>query len=186
MSEFASAFASDFAVRPQAVNTQTFSYSGAPFASNVDELRFIVQDTGNIVGVDFWLLSDQEYQYLFDTWMPLYDSITYVAAIAAATISRKFAGVVSVSADGVSVNTSDLAQRYRDMASELRDQHKDATIGGEIDISNIMIGYEPDPSIAPLRFGIALHDNPYAGLQDYGGLSWDPFYDSALMGWAWA
>jgi hypothetical protein len=165
------------------VSSQTYTYSGAPFDTEVDELRFTVQDTGD---QSFWLLSDQEYQYLFDTWMPLYDSMTYVAAIAAATISRKFAGIVSVSADGVSVNTSELAQRYRDMATELRDQYKDSSIGGEVDITNIMIGYQPDPSIRPLRFGIGLHDNPSAGLQDYGGLSYDPFYDAALMAWMYA
>lgn len=166
-----------------ATQTQTYTYSGAPFESTDDELRFTVQDTGD---QNFWLLSNEEYGYLYDTWMPLYDSMTYVAAVAAATISRKFAGVVSVTADGVSVNTSDLAQRYRDMATELRDQHKDATVGGEVDISNIMIGYQPDPSIRPLRFGIGMMDNPSAGLQDYGGLTYDPFYDAALMGWTWA
>jgi hypothetical protein len=160
--------------------TQTYTYSGAPFEADVDELRFTVQDAGDD---SFWLLSDQEYQWLFDAWMPLYDSMTYVAAVAAATIARKFAGIVSVSADGVSVDTSELSQRYRDLATELRDQHKDATVGGEVDISNIMVGYRPDPSIQPLRFGIGVQDNPYAGLQDYGGLSYDPFYDAEVIMW---
>lgn len=166
-----------------ATQTHTYLGMGDPASTDVDIVRFTVQDVGDD-GV--WLLSDQEYQFLIDTWLPIYDSLTYVAAVAAATIARKFTGIVSVSADGVQVNVSDLAQRYRDLAQDLRLQHADQTIGGEVDITNVLVGYGPDPSIKPLRFGVGLHDNPEAGLQDYGGISYDPFYDAGLVDWVGA
>lgn len=148
-----------------------FTYSGDPASSEKDQLRFLLQDTDAM----FPLLQDEELAWLIAEWMPKYDSLLYVASVAAATISRRFAGIVSVSADGVSVNTADLAQRYRDLALELRDQYKAAMIGGEVDIANVMIGSGPEPGVRPLRFGVGLHDNPEAGLQDYGTWSFDPF-----------
>jgi hypothetical protein len=163
------------------VSTQTYTYAGAPFETDTDQIRFNVQD----VDTGFWLLSDQEYQWLIDTWMPRYDSLTYVSSVAAGVIARKFAGIVSVSADGVSVNTSDLADRYTKMAQELRDEHKAAQIGGEVDISNVLVGSGYDPAIKPLRFGIGLHDNPQAGVQDFGGIFFDPFADAALSMELW-
>jgi len=148
-----------------------WTYSGDPSSSQRDELRFLVQDTDQ----GFPLLQDEELDYLITTWLERYDSLTYVAAVAAASISRKFAGIVSVSADGVSVNTADLAQRYRDLAEGLRDEYKAAQVGGQVDISNLMVGQSPDYSIKPLRFGVGLMDNPEVGLQDFGGWTYDPF-----------
>lgn len=162
---------------------QTYTYSGAPFEADVDEVRFLLQDTDSD-DVGFWLLSDQELQHLIDQWRPRYDSLVFVASIAAAIISRKFAAIVSVSADGVSVNTADLASRYRDLAVALREEYKLAQIGEGPDIGNLLIGYTPDPTIKPLRFGVGLHDNPEAGLQDFGGWTYDPFVvaDGVLSG----
>ena len=158
----------------------SWSYSGDPATSDKDEVRFYLQDTD----AGFPLLTDEEIQWLIDEWMPKYDSLIYVASVGAATISRKFAGMVSVMADGVNVQTGDLAQRYRDLAAELRDQYKAGQIGGEVDIDNLLVGHSVDPSLRPLRFGIGLHDNPEVGIQDYGGLTYDPFADAA-MSFAW-
>ena len=151
----------------------TFSYSGDPSSSDRDQVRFHVQDTDS----GFPLLQDEEYDWLIAQWKPKYDSLIYVAAVAAANISRKFVGLVSVSVDGVSVNTADLAQRYRDLAMELRSQHNSFQIGGEVPLENVMVGDYRDPSIRPLRFGVGIDDNPEAGQQDYGGWSYDPFAD---------
>jgi hypothetical protein len=147
-----------------------WTYSGDPATSDRDELRFIVQDTR----VELPLLLDEELDYLIAEWMSRYDSITYVAAIAAQIISRKFAGIVTVSADGVSVNTSELSARYKEMAAGLRDEYKAAQVGAEVDITNLLVGHTPDPSIKPLHFALNLHDNPEAGMQDYGGWQYDP------------
>lgn len=159
----------------------TWSYTGDPTTSPRDELRFTLQDTDT----GLQLLQDEELDFLINEWMPKYDSLTYVASVAAATISRKFVGIVSVSADGVSVNTADLAQRYRDLALQLRDEYKAAQIGGEVNIDNVLIGQGPDYSIRPLRFGVGLHDNSDAGLQDWGGWTYDPFLDAASMEGQW-
>lgn len=153
----------------------SFSYSGNPAGSDRDQVRFLIQDTDP----GLVLLQDEELDWLIAKWMPKYDSLTYVAAVAAAQISRKFIGIVSVSADGVSVNTADLAQRYRDLATQLRNEYQADQVGGEINIDNLLIGSSIDYSIRPLRFGVGLHDNPGAGLQDYGTWTFDPFVDAA-------
>lgn len=149
----------------------TFTYSSDPATTPLDELRFTLQDTDP----GFPLMQDEELQYLMEQWLPRYDSLIYVAAIAADTVARKFTGIVSVSADGVSVSTSDLAQRYRDMATGLRAEYKAAQVGWAINIDNLLVGSEMDQSIRPLRFGVGLHDNDEAGSQDYGGRSYDAF-----------
>jgi hypothetical protein len=148
-----------------------WTYTNNPAASDLDELRFLIQDTDP----DFRLLADNELNYLILRWMPRYDSLIYVGAIAAAVIARKFTGIVTVNADGVSVNTADLAQRYRDMATSLREEYKSIGSEASVDMANVMVGAYKDPSIMPLTFGMRLHDNPAAGQQDYGG--WDWLYD---------
>lgn len=153
----------------------SWTYAGDPSASPMAELRFIIQDTDS----SLQLLSDEELQYLIDIWMERFDSITYVGSVAAGVIARKFTGIVSVTADGVSVSTADLASRYRDMAAALRQEYKAAQVGGLVDIANLMVGTSADHSIRPLRFGVGLHDNPEAGSQDFGGWTYDPFIDEA-------
>lgn len=143
----------------------SFTYSGDPSTSPRDEVRFMLQDTDPAMP----LLSDAEIAWLLDQWMPRYDSTIYVAAAGADVIARKFAGVVSVTADGVTVNTADLSQRYQALAAQLRAEYANAQIGGEVDISNLMLDYQPDLSIRPLNFGLGMHDNPEAGQQDFGG-----------------
>jgi hypothetical protein len=150
-----------------------WTYSGDPASSPRDELRFTIQDTDT----SLQLLTDGELDWLLSQWMERFDSITYVASIAAGVIARKFTGIVSVSSDGVSVSTADLAARYRDMAAALRDEYKAHQVGAPVDIANLMIGSAPDWSIRPLRFGVGLHDNYAAGSQDFGGQTYDPYSD---------
>lgn len=153
----------------------TWSYSGDPASSPRDEVRFLTQDVDN----GLQLLSDEEIDFLLGRWLNKYDSVTYVAAVAAATISRKFVGVLTISADGVTVNAADLVDRYKALAQQLRAEYVASQIGGEVDISNIMVGQGHDYSIKPLSFQIGLHDNPEAGMQDYGGWLPDPFEDAS-------
>lgn len=143
----------------------------APDASDKDTVRFWLQDTDPALR----LLSDAEITYLINTWKPKYDSLVYVAAKAAEVISVKFAGVVTVSADGVTVNTADLQERYNLVARRLYQAHKDIQVGGEIDISNLLWGSHRDHGIDPLVFGMGLHDNREAGRQDYGGERFNPW-----------
>lgn len=132
--------------------------------TQVDVVRLLIQDNDPAIP----LLSDLELQWLVDEWLPKHDSLYMVAAQAAERISMKFAGVVTVSADGVSVDVSTISERYRQAALDLRQTHKDAQVGGEVDIANLMWDPTYDWSIAPLAFGVGMHDNLEAGRQDYG------------------
>lgn len=157
-----------------------FSYSGDPADSELDEARFLVQDTDPSLP----LLTDTEVTYLLNKWLPEYGSVTYVAALAASVISRKYAGVVNINADGVSVNTADLSERYRAVAEQLREEYKsEGATGGLPLIDNILAGNEFDASIDPLVFGMSLHDNYLAGRQDYGGYGGAPQFDWNEMSW---
>ena len=153
----------------------TWTYSGDPATSPKDEIRFLIGDTDSAIK----LLNDTEITYLLAQWMPLYDSITYVASVAAGVIATKFAGVVNITADGVSINTADLTLRYVELAARLRELYKAGAVGGVIDIANLMYGSELDPSIKPLFAATGMHDNVYAGQQNYGGQinPWDQASD---------
>lgn len=136
-----------------------WTYSGDPTNSQLDEVRFMVQDTDPAVP----LLTDTEINYLVGKWFPLYGNVTLVASVAAASISRKFAGIVSISADGVSVNVADICKAYADMAGELRQEAERSEPGGEIDISDVMFSEYFDTMVRPLTFRIGM-DDYYAAL----------------------
>lgn len=144
----------------------SWSYSGDPSASLRDEVRFLLQDTETTLQ----LMQNEELDYLIGKWMPLYESAYYVASVAASVVSRKFAGVVSISADGVSVSVGDLSGRYAELSKKLKREHQESmNVGGEIDLENLMHGTTLDPAIAALNFEIGQTDNPWAGSQAYGG-----------------
>lgn len=162
---------------PLMADEADWSYSGNPMTSDLDQVRFWLQDTDPQVR----LLSNSELGFLILQWFPKYDSLVYVASIAAESVSTKFAGVVTVSADGVSVNVADLSDRYAKRAMTLRKIHKDLQVGGEIDLTNIMVNQRRDDTIAPLNFSVGLHDNPMAGNQAFGDRvnPWDDAADRA-------
>lgn len=147
----------------------TWTYSGDPGASQLDELRFWVQDTDLAVQ----LLTDEECRYLLAKWFPVTDSIVFTAAVACEVVSAKFAGEVSVSADGVSVSTSELQEKYLRLAARLREQYKsDLSSSATPIVSGVMWDTEWDSSIKPLVFGVGSMDNYEVGRQDYG--NYDP------------
>lgn len=148
----------------------SFSYDPS-MGSDLDKLRFLIEDTDP--GIPYF--QDEELYFLLSEWMPKYDSVYYVAAQAAEKLAVRFSTMPDVSADGISVSLSSLADQYRKLAAQLRETYKASQIGGEIDLGNIMVGTTRDPSIRPLRFSWGLHDNPEAGNQDYGGMTYDPF-----------
>lgn len=145
----------------------TWTYSGDPGDSAKDEVRFYVQDTDE----EFQLISDEEIEYLLDRWTSIYGSVIYTASVAAEMIAAKFTGETSISADGVSVDITRLSERYQQLAGRLRTLYQEHGIGGQIDVSNLLWGFEPDPTIKALMFGIGLHDNLEAGQQEFGGIN---------------
>lgn len=141
----------------------TYHPPGDPDFADVDAVRLYLRDTNPAIR----LLGDAELQHYVDVWMPKYDSLIYVAAIGAEALATAFAGVLSINADGVNVNTADLSERYATVAARLRALHKDAQIG-EVDITNLIWGHYEDPSLEPLNFGVGMMDNLEAGSQAYG------------------
>ena len=156
-----------------------FSYSGNPEVSARDEIRFLIQDTDESCA----LLQDAEIDYILAKWIPLYGSVLFCASVAAGTISRKYAGVVPVSDGGTTVNLGDLQTKYAQMADELRSDYKrEGDVGGLVNLENILLNNEYDPTIEPLAFAMKLDDNPRAGRQDWGGYTHvsDTLTDEAL------
>jgi hypothetical protein len=131
----------------------------------MDEIRFLIQD----IRPSFEILQDEDLDYLISTWMPLYDSTYAVAALACEVIAARYAGQVTVTGDGVTVDTSALQDKYLKLAEQMRDMYKAARESSApvLPPSPLMGTY--DASIPPLVFGVGLHDNPEAGRQDYGG-----------------
>lgn len=142
----------------------SWSYSGDPTSSDADAVRFFVQDTN----ADDQLLTDEEIHFLITHWLA-YDSMIFVAAMAAETIASKFAREITVSADGVSVGTNDLQQKYLSLAKQLRAQYQLEQVTGAPNSFGNNFSQEFDASIEPLSFGIGLLDNSEVGTQNYGG-----------------
>lgn len=144
----------------------SFSYSGNPSESALDEIRFLVGDTDP----EDVMLQDEEIAYAITAWDPIHKSNIFTASVAASMISAKFAREVSVSADGVSIQMSELQQKYTTLSSELREQYKLlAGASGAPDVGGILWSDTPDLTIQPLVWAKGMNDNLRAGRQDYGG-----------------
>ena len=140
-----------------------WSYSGDPAASDRDQVRFYIQDTDQ----GRQLLSDEEIDFVLVQWTEAFNSPLYCAAVCAEVLAAKYAGEITVSADGVSVDQGQLQTKYNDLAVSLRDQYH-ALNGNQGPIGASAFGLDDDPSIPPLSFGVGFQDNALAGVQDYG------------------
>lgn len=158
----------------------SWNYSGDPSSSDLDEVRFHVQDTDE----SDQLLSDEEIEYLIDAWRPIYGSLLWVASIAAEKLAAKFAREVNVSGDGTSVGVEQLQSKYEQLAVSLRDEHK-ARYGasGLPSAGGTLFDDYFDPSIKPLSFAKGGHDNPRAGSQDFGGTRSREVYSGEYGPW---
>ena len=144
----------------------SWTWSGNPANSDLDAVRFWVQDTDTT----FQLISDEEINFLLTTYMPRFGSTVAVAAITAEVIAARFAREVDVSADGVSVRVGDLHKRYNELAESLRAQYRsnEGDLSASLDdmFSDVSVG-----AIEPLVFGVGFMDNYRVGQQDYGYFS---------------
>jgi hypothetical protein len=152
----------------------TYTYAEDPANEPVDAVRFLVGDTQG----DEWFLSDEEIRWIIDVWVSK-NSVFYTASMAAEAIAAKFAREVSTNADGQTVNTSELQQKYLDLAARLRRQHETLLTGGFVDVGGINPGEQPDPTVTPPAFGTGMHDFSEAGQQDMGD------YGPRSYPWQW-
>lgn len=142
-----------------------FSYSGNPSTSPLDAIRFYSQD----IREDDPFISDEEINFIIQSWIHVSDSPLFLAAVVCDVISARFAREISFSADGVSVGASDLQEKFEKLADSLRAQYQAQDIGGIPSAGGMIAGEEFDPSVEPLVWSKGMHDNPAAGRQDYGG-----------------
>lgn len=160
-----------------------FTYSGDPNASERDAVRFLVGD----IDPNAFFLNDAEIQYLLDfaarqdSADPGKADIPAAAGAAAEAIAAKLAREISYSADGVSVSADSLAAKFYDMAAKIRTLSRRTDITAAPDVGGILVGETYDVSIRPLVWAVGIHDNAWAGQQDYGGET--PSISSG--GWSW-
>lgn len=146
----------------------TYSYD-VPGASEKDTIRFLIQDTDPYAAGE-WQVTDEEIQWAYDKWFPLYNSEEYVAAQVCETIAARYAREASYSADGVSISLGPVGDQYRALATSLRLQYQQSLVGTTVDVG----GMEPNepllPGTKPFSFGKGMHDDIEAGPQEYGGI----------------
>ena len=143
----------------------TWTYSGNPADSNLDAVRFLLQD----VEPQEPFFDNEELQYLLDTYLERWASTTAVAAYAAEILSNRFAREIAVSGDGVTIDTASLQQRFADVATNLREQYKaEALTEPFIEDFSGVLAHGFDDSLAPLNFGLGMHDSIDAGDQYEG------------------
>jgi hypothetical protein len=95
-----------------------YTYSGDPTNSEVDQVRFLIGD----IGPTDWLLSDDEIRFL----LTLDDDPVIVAAMAAEGIGSRYAGKGSKTVGDLSIDFTQKAKGYYDLAAALRDRANSA------------------------------------------------------------
>lgn len=146
----------------------SFTYDGAG-TTDKDTVRFLIQDIDPYDAGE-WIVSDEDIQWAYDTWFPLYHSLEYVAASVADTIAARYAREASYSADGVSVSLGPVGDQYRQLAASLRQQYQAKLVGAVPDVGGITPNELLEPDTKPFSFGKGIHDNIEAGNQEYGGI----------------
>ena len=139
----------------------TFTYTGDPSASDVEEVRFNIGDTDSTRP----MLSDEEIQHVIDTTIGVNGSLLWVSAQAALRASAKYAGEVNVSGDGVSVDVEALQGKLKDAYTGLMTAYRASLGGAPPDVGGIDAVPVLDGSVAPPAFGVGGSDNYRAGNQ---------------------
>lgn len=144
----------------------SWSYSGDPSTSPLDQARFWLQD----IDTTFQLMQDEELSWLLEQAEPMQAAPLYAASVAAEVLANRYAKEVSVSADGVSVQIGDLQERFQKLAENLRAQwHEIVAALGDYDFAGIVLDTNGwVAGLQPLIFGTGFMDNYLAGQQDFG------------------
>lgn len=145
----------------------SWNYSGNPATSDLDEVRFLLQDTDETTP----LFEDEEIQYSIARLSSIYGDNLMVAAYLCDVLASSALEERSISADGVSVSGADLTDRFTKMGARFRAMHNEIAGmgGGPIFTAD---GFQwPDFGERPKVFGLGSTDNRWAGRQNYGNLA---------------
>lgn len=96
----------------------SWTYSGDPFSSELDSVRFLLGDTDT---TDKLPISDEEVTWLLSENN---DNVYFAAAAAAEQVAGQFAREVPYAADGVSYGGDELQNKYMSLAAQLREEGK--------------------------------------------------------------
>jgi hypothetical protein len=156
----------------------TFTYTDDPANSVIDAVRLLI---GDVVEATH-LVEDQSIQWMDSQWKHK-GNVYFVASKTAELIVSRLAREVSFSSDGQSVNLSELQQKFTDLAMSLWAQGEELQAAGSEIFAGGMLRFQfHDPSVAALAFGTRMHDNPEAGLQDYGDYADTQQFGSSAWG----
>lgn len=93
------------------------TYSGDPSTSDLDAIRFWLQDTSSTTP----LLNDDELRYFVDYAAGYSSDPILLAAALCSVIMSKYAGVAEISGDGITYSQAALQDKYSALATSLRD-----------------------------------------------------------------
>lgn len=140
----------------------TWSYSGDPSASLLDEMRFILGDTtpSNGLNPNNELLQNEEINYALNKYPDFFTA----AVVLCEAIIAKFTRMVDEKTGDEAVTASQRAAQYRNMAADLRQKIGFNSLqlyaGGASKTENEKSECDTD-RVKP-QFDIGLTDNPYA------------------------
>lgn len=131
----------------------SWSYSGDPSSSPLDQVRFLLGDTDHD---DPASLSNEEITWLISEW----DNLYFAAAAGAEQIAAQYAKEAPYSSDAVSVDLTVLQQHYTDLAETLR---KEWTRKGRVALPYDGSNRHRDWRERVERIKIGMHDVREAG-----------------------
>jgi hypothetical protein len=97
----------------------TWTYTGDPNVSDRDKVRFLVGDVSSTAEAT---LTDEEIEYLLESWPDVYEAARAAAEALAARYSGKATTSKSVGDLSLSKDYSSAAQQFRDVADRLASQ----------------------------------------------------------------
>jgi len=142
----------------------TWTYGADLVNSERDQVRAYIQD----VDSTRQLLTDEVIDHLLAKYMPAYGDTLWVASVSCIMLAARFTPEVNASADGMNVDQGSLADKYRALAADLREQYRELYANTGVIVAEDPFGLDFDPSLEALNFGIGFQDNHWAGKQDYG------------------
>jgi len=140
----------------------TWSYSGNPASSPLDEMRFVLGDTTPNTGLDpnNELLQNEEINYALNKYPDFFTA----AVVLCEAIIAKFTRMVDETTGDESVSASQRAEQFRKMAEDLRKKIGFSTLllyaGGTSKAADQQLNSDTD-RVKP-QFEVGMDDNPYA------------------------